>query len=72
MAQILNFNNAHKTLEHKKAVIFNALVKFYKDLDETETVNIPYFLRARDKYNETIKSVKDVNHFYNLIKLHTS
>lgn len=67
MAAILDFRKHHKALEEKKAVILNVLIGYYKDLDETGTVNIPYFLRARDKYNELIKNNKDVNFFYNKI-----
>lgn len=67
MAVILDFRKHHKVLEEKKAAILNVLIGYYKDLDETGTVNIPYFLRARDKYNELIKNNKDVNFFYNKI-----
>ena len=67
MAIILDFGKQHEAVEKEKAVIYNTLVKFYKDLDETGTVSIPYFLRARDKYNQIIKSVKDVHYFYKKI-----
>lgn len=67
MAVILDFGKHHKTLEEKKATILNVLIGYYKNLDETGTVNIPYFLRARDTYNELIKNNKDVNFFYNKI-----
>lgn len=67
MAVILDFRKHHNALEVKKAAILNVLIGYYKDLDETGTVNIPYFLRARDKYNELIKNNKDVNFFYNKI-----
>ena len=70
MAKILDFGKHHKALEEKKAVILNVLIGYYKDLDETGTVNIPYFLRARDKYNELIKNNKDVKFFYNKIMKH--
>ena len=67
MAAILDFGKYHKALEEKKAAILNVLIGYYKDLDETGTVNIPYFLRARDKYKELIKNNKDVKFFYNKI-----
>lgn len=67
MAVILDFERHHKVLEEKKATILNVLIGYYKNLDETGTVNIPYFLRARDTYNELIKNNKDVNFFYNKI-----
>lgn len=67
MAIILDFKRYHQKLEEKKAIILNVLINYYKDLDETGTVKIPYFLRARDKYNELIKNNKDVNFLYNKI-----
>lgn len=67
MAVILDFGKHHKALEEKKATILNVLIGYYKNLNETGTVNIPYFLRARDTYNELIKNNKDVNFFYNKI-----
>lgn len=67
MAVILDFGKHHKALEEKKAAILNVLIGYYKDLNDTGTVDIPYFLRARDKYNELIKNNKDVNFFYNKI-----
>ena len=70
MTTILNFEKYHKILEEKKSVILNVLIGYYKDLDETGTVKIPYFLRARDKYNELIKNNKDVDFFYNKIIEH--
>ena len=70
MATILDFRKYHKVLEEKKSVILNVLISYYKDLDETGTVNIPYFLRARDKYKEIIKNNKDVKFFYNKIIEH--
>ena len=67
MAIILDFKKYHEKLEEKKTVILNVLISYYKDLDETGTVKIPYFLRARDKYNELIKNNKDINFLYNKI-----
>lgn len=63
---ILDFCKHKEMQEHKKAVILDALIKYYKDLKETG-LNIPYFLRAKQKYNELIKSNKDVNYYYNKI-----
>jgi hypothetical protein len=67
MTVILDFEKHQKALEEKKATILNVLIGYYKNLDKTGTVNIPYFLRARDTYNELIKNNKDVNFFYNKI-----
>ena len=63
---ILDFCKHKEKQEYKKAVILNALIEYYKDLKETG-LNIPYFLRAKQKYNELIKSSKDVNYYFNKI-----
>lgn len=63
---IIDFCVKKNELENKKAVIFQTLLNYYKDLKETG-LNIPYFLRAKQKYNELIKNNKDVNYYYNKI-----
>lgn len=67
MTVILDFKKYQNAIEKKKSVILNVLIGYYKDLDKTGTVNIPYFLSARNKYKEIIKNNKDVNFFYNKI-----
>lgn len=67
MAVILDFKKYQNAIEKKKSVILNVLIGYYKDLDKTGTVNIPYFLSARNKYKEIIKNNKDVKFFYNKI-----
>ena len=64
---ILDFNKKKVELDRKKAVIFNTLVKYYKDMQDSKGVNIPYFVEAKAKYNELIKSNKDVNFYYKKI-----
>ena len=64
---ILDFNKKKVELDRKKAVIFNTLVNYYKDLQDSNSINIPYFLEAKTKYNELIKSNKDVNYYFNKI-----
>ena len=64
---ILDFNKKKVELDRKKAIIFNTLVKYYKDLQDSNGVNIPYFMEAKVKYNELIKSNKDVNYYFNKI-----
>ena len=64
---ILDFNKKKAELDRKKAVIFNTLVNYYKDLQDSKGVNIPYFMEAKTKYNELIKSNKDVNYYFNKI-----
>ena len=64
---ILDFCKHKEKQEHKKAVIFQTLLNYYKDLQDPNGVNIPYFMEAKAKYNELIKSNKDVNHYYNKI-----
>ena len=64
---ILDFNKKKVELDRKKAIIFNTLVEYYKDLQNSNGVNIPYFMEAKVKYNELIKSNKDVNYYFNKI-----
>ena len=64
---ILDFNKKKVELDRKKAVIFNTLVKYYKDMQDLKGINIPYFMEAKAKYNELIKSNKDVNYYYKKI-----
>ena len=64
---ILDFNKKKKEVEYKKAVIFNTLVRYYKDLNNSKAVNIPYFLAARNTFNEIIKNNKYVNYYLNKI-----
>ena len=64
---ILDFCKHKEKQEYKKAVIFNTLVKYYKDMQDSNGINIPYFMEAKAKYNELIKSNKDVNYYFNKI-----
>ena len=64
---ILDFCKHKEKQEHKKAVIFQMLLNYYKDLDKCSEISIPYFMEAKTKYNELIKSNKDVNYYFNKI-----
>ena len=64
---IVDFNKKKGELDRKKAVIFDTLVNYYKDLQDSNGINIPYFMEAKAKYNELIKSNKDVNYYYKKI-----
>ena len=52
---ILDFCKHKEKQEHKKAVIFQTLLNHYKDLQDPNGVNIPYFMEAKAKYNEIVK-----------------
>lgn len=64
---ILDFNKKKEEIEYKKNVIFEAFKNFYKSIEEKDKVDIPYFLYAKRAYEENIKSIKDVEKWYNLI-----
>lgn len=64
---ILDFCKHKEKQEHKKAVIFQTLLNYYKDLNKCSEISIPYFMEAKTKYNELIKSNKDVNYYFNKI-----
>lgn len=70
MTIILNFKKYQEENEKKKAVVFNQILSYYKDLDETGTVRIPYFIRAKEMYNELIKNYKDLDFLYQKILNH--
>ena len=67
MATVINFLKKKETVEEKKAFIFTFILNYYKELNKNG-LNIPYFLEARNKYNELIKNIKDVNIWYKKIK----
>ena len=64
---VIDFCKYRAKQEHKKAVIFQTLLNYYKDLNECAEISIPYFMEAKVKYNELIKSNKDVNYYFNKI-----
>lgn len=64
---ILDFCKYREKQEYKKSVIFKALLNYFKDLQDTSGVNIPYFMEAKAKYKELIKTHKDVNYYFNKI-----
>lgn len=64
---VVNFCKYKEKQEHKKAVIFQALLNYYKDLNDDSEISIPYFMEAKAKYNELIKSNKDVKYYFNKI-----
>lgn len=64
---ILNFCNYKEKQDMKKSAIFQTLLNYYKDINEAAGISIPYFMEAKNKYNELIKSNKDVNFYYDKI-----
>ena len=43
------------------------VLNYYKDLSKCSEISIPYFMEAKAKYNELIKSNKDVNYYFKKI-----
>lgn len=64
---ILDFCKHKEKQEYKKAVIYNTLVKYFKDLQDASGTNIPYFMEANTFYKKIIKNNKDVNYYFNKI-----
>ena len=62
---IIQFSDLQKHKEHKESVVMDFLIHYYKDLNDTGTVNIPYFIRARETYKELIHDFKDLKYYYN-------
>lgn len=64
---IINFCDYKAKQDMKKSAIFQTLLNYYKDMNEASEISIPYFMEAKNKYNELIKNNKDVNFYYNKI-----
>jgi len=64
---IIQFEDLRKKRDYKQSIVIGFLLSYYKDLQDTSGVNIPYFLRARDTYKEIIRNYKDLNKYYNKI-----
>jgi hypothetical protein len=62
---MLNLFDKKREIEYKKAVIFEAFKEFYKSA--AKELDVPYFICARNSFNENIKTIKDVNSWYNRI-----
>lgn len=67
MAIIIDFSKHLEKKRQKETVVLQFLIGYFKDLNDTGTVNIPYFIEAGNKYKEIIKSNKDLNYYYELI-----
>ena len=65
---ILDFIKKKRIYDYKKSVIFEALLNYYKDLSITSGIDIPYFMRAKQKFEEVIKSNKDVNYYFDKLQ----
>lgn len=65
---IVQFDDLKKYKEYKESVVLSFLIKYFKDINDTGTVDIPYFIKAKQTYNEIIKSNKDLNEYYGKIR----
>ena len=61
---IVSIKDFQEQKEYKEKVVLGFLINYYKDLGESNGIDIPYFVRARDTYNELIKNNKDLNYYY--------
>ena len=64
---IVDFFELKKIKEHKEKVVLGFLVSYYKDMNDSSGLNIPYFIEAQKTYNELIHSYKDLNKYYKKI-----
>lgn len=65
---IIQFSDLQKQQDYKQSVVMQFLIGYFKDLRNTSGVEIPYFIRARDMYNELIHNNKDLNKYYGKIR----
>ena len=66
MNNIIQMDKKREKIERKKALVFEFVLNFYKEIKETG-VDIPYFLKARDWYNNNVKDIKSLNYWYKKI-----
>lgn len=64
---IIDFFELKKIKEHKEKVVLGFLISYYKELNDSSSIDIPYFLRAKDTYNELIHNLSDLNVAYKKI-----
>lgn len=64
---IIEFSELQKRKVYKEQVVKSVLISYYRDLGETNGVDIPYFLKAESHYKQIVHGMKDLNHYYNLV-----
>ena len=64
---IVQFSDLLKIKLHKENVVKGALISYYRDLGETNSIDIPYFLKAESHYKEMVHSLKDLDRLYKLV-----
>ena len=65
---IIQFSDLQKQRDYKQSVVMQFLIKYFKDLRYTSGVDIPYFIKARNAYNEIIHNNKELNLYYGKIR----
>lgn len=64
---IVQFSDLQRQKDYKESIVMSFLIGYYKDLNDTGVIDIPYFIRARETYNQIIHSYKDLNYYYDKI-----
>lgn len=65
---IVQFSDLQKQRDYKQSVVMQFLIGYFKDLQDTSGVDIPYFIKAKNAYNELIHNNKDLNKYYGKIR----
>ena len=65
---IVDFSELKEIKKQKETVVMQFLTNYYRDLQiSSGKIDIPYFLKAKQTYNELVHSQKDLNIFYERI-----
>lgn len=64
---IIRFDDLQKQKDYKEKIVMQFLINYYKDMADSSGVDIPYFVKARNTYNELIHNMKDLNISYKKI-----
>ena len=67
---VVSIDTLKEYREYKKDVVMKFLTSFFRDEEESSgnSLELPYFIKAKNAYNEMIKNNKDLTKYYNKIK----
>lgn len=68
--EVIHIETLRKYREYKKDTVMRFLISYFKDESESSGMflDLPYFVKAHNTYNEIIKNYKDLTKYYNKIR----
>ena len=66
---VVNIEQLRNYREYKKDIVMKFLMSYFEDEAESSgnVLDLPYFVKAHNIYNEIIKNSKDLTMYYNKI-----